>query len=243
MQLSPIVTPQDWSTALQELLVQEKELVRARDALAARRRRMPRMAVERDYAFDGPDGRVGLLDLFEGRRQLVVYRFFFEPGVDGWPDGGCRGCSMIADQVGHLAHLHARDTTLAFVSRAPQADVERLKERMGWQAIPWYSLTDGFDADFGVDQWHGTNVFFRDGDEVSRTYFVDKRGDEALGTHWSFLDLTPLGRQEQWEDSPPGHPQSQAYVWWNRHDEYAEATDFVHALSEATASQRGSRST
>ena len=161
MNMPPIVSPQEWDAAREELLVKEKELTRARDALAAQRRRMPRMAVEKDYRFEGPDGPASLLDLFEGRRQLIVYRFFFEPDVDGWPEGGCRGCSMVADQVAHLAHLNARDTTLAFVSRAPQEDIERLKARMGWD-IPWYTLTDDFDADFGVDEWHGTNAFFRD---------------------------------------------------------------------------------
>ena len=107
----------------------------------------------------------------------------------------------------HLAHLNARDTTLAYVSRAPQADIARLKARMGWE-MPWYTITDSFDADFGVDEWHGHNVFFRDGDRVFRTYFINSRGDEAMGTIWSYLDMTPLGRQEVWEDSPEGYPQS-----------------------------------
>ena len=133
----------------------------------------------------------------------MIYRFFFEEGVGTWPDGGCVGCSMMADQVAHLAHLHARDTTLAYVSRAPQADITRLKARMGWE-MPWYTITDGFDADHGVDEWHGTNAFFREGDQVFRTYFVNNRGDEALGSTWSYLDLTALGRQEEWEDSPEG---------------------------------------
>ena len=132
MNTPPIVSPQEWEAAREELLVKEKELTRARDALAAERRRMPRMAVEKDYAFEGPDGPASLLDLFDGRRQLIVYRFFFEPGVAGWPERGCPGCSFVADQVAHLAHLNARDTTLAFVSRAPQADIERWKARMGW---------------------------------------------------------------------------------------------------------------
>jgi predicted dithiol-disulfide oxidoreductase (DUF899 family) len=244
MDTPPIVSPQDWEAAREELLVKEKELTRARDALAAERRRMPRMAVEKEYAFEGPDGRVSLLDLFEGRRQLIVYRAFFEPGVHGWPEGACPGCSMIADQVVHLAHLNARDTTLVFVSRAPQADIERLKARMGWENIPWFTLTDEFDADFDVAEWHGTNAFYRDDDDrIFRTYFVDKRGDEAMGSTWAYLDITALGRQEIWEDSPEGYPQTQAYVWWNRHDEYEDGIEFEHALSDATASQRGSRST
>jgi predicted dithiol-disulfide oxidoreductase (DUF899 family) len=219
MKMQPIVSPQEWEAAREQLLAKEKEVTRARDALAAQRRRMPRLAVEKDYTFDGPDGTASLRDLFGGRRQLVVYRFFFEPGVDGWPGKGCPGCSLVADQVAHLAHLNARDTTLAFVSRAPQADIERLKDRMGWE-IPWYTLTDDFDADHGVDEWHGTNAFLRDDDGIFRTYFVNSRGDEAMGSTWSYLDITALGRQEEWEDSPEGYPQTPPYKWWHRHDEY-----------------------
>ncbi len=222
MDLGPIVSPGEWAAAREELLVKEKALTRARDALAAERRRMPRMAVEKDYRFDGPGGEVGLPDLFEGRRQLIVYRFFYEPGVHGWPESGCRGCSFVADQVAHLAHLNARDTTLAFVSRAPQPDIARWRARMGWD-IPWYSLTDDFDADFGVAEWHGTNAFVRDAGRVFRTYFIDRRGDEAMGSTWSYLDITALGRQEEWEDSPEGYPQGPPYRWWSLHDEYGEA--------------------
>lgn len=243
MNMTPIVSPQEWQSAREELLVREKELTQARDALAAERRRMPRMAVEKEYAFDGPDGTVTLHDLFEGRKQLIVYRFFFEPGVNGWPEGGCPGCSMVGDQVAHPAHLNARDTTLVFVSRAPQEDITRLQERMGLQDIPWYTLTDDFDADFEVDEWHGTNAFFRENDQITRTYFVDKRGDEVMGGTWAYLDITALGRQEIWEDSPEGYPQTKAYGWWNRHDEYEDGAVFEHGLSEATASQRGARST
>lgn len=224
MNTPPIVSQQEWDSAREELLVKEKKLTRARDALAAERRRMPRMAVEKEYAFESPDGPVSLLDLFAGRRQLVVYRFFFEPGVGGWPEHGCRGCSFGADQVGHLAHLNARDTMLAYVSRAPQADIERYRARMGWQ-VPWYTITDDFDADFGVDEWHGTNAFIRDEeDRIFRTYFIDSRGDEAMGSTWSYLDITALGRQEAWEDSPEGYPQTDPYGWWNLHDEYDAAT-------------------
>jgi predicted dithiol-disulfide oxidoreductase (DUF899 family) len=219
MDTPAIVTLPQWEAARQELLVREKDLTRARDAMAAARRRMPWLAVTKEYAFDGPAGRVSLAGLFEGRRQLIVYRAFFEPGVNGWPDHACPGCSLVADQVAHLAHLNARDTTLAFASRAPQADIARVKARMGWQ-MPWYSMTDGFDADFGVDEWHGTNAFIRDGDAVFRTYVTSDRGDEALGSTWSYLDLTALGRQEDWEDSPAGYPQTPPYAWWNWHDEY-----------------------
>src|ERR1700739_2272529 len=140
MNTPPIVSQQEWEAARQQLLVKEKELTRARDALAAARRRMPWVAVDKTYAFDGAKGKASLLDLFEGRRQLIVYRAFFEPGVYGWPDHACRGCSFVADQVAHLAHLNARDTTLAFASRAPQPDIERLNKRMEW-AIPCYKIT------------------------------------------------------------------------------------------------------
>src|SRR5690242_3543436 len=163
MQTPAIVTPDEWEAARQRLLVDEKELTRARDAMAAKRRRMPWMAVERSYAFEGPEGTVSLSDLFDGRPQLVLYRAFLEPGVHGWPDHACVGCSMVADQVAHVAHLNARDTTLAFASRAPQADIQRVKSRMGWH-MPWYTMKNDFDVDFGVDEWHGTNAFIRDGD-------------------------------------------------------------------------------
>jgi predicted dithiol-disulfide oxidoreductase (DUF899 family) len=221
MEMPPIVSPQEWKSAREKLLVKEKELTHAHDALAAERRRMPRMAVEKAHEFDGPEGHVSLLDLFEGRRQLIVYRFFFEPGVDGWPDGGCTGCSRLADQMTHPAHLNARDTTLALVSRAPQPEIQRYRARMGWEALPWYTITDAFDHDFGVGQWHATLVFFRDDEErVFLTYLLDGRGDEAVGGVYSYLDITPLGRQEEWEDSPQGYPQGTTHEWVRRHDEY-----------------------
>ncbi|MGH9127004.1 MAG: DUF899 family protein [Acidimicrobiales bacterium] len=169
MNTPPIVSPKEWETARQQLLVKEKELTRARDALAAARRRMPWLRVEKDYRFDGPAGTQTLLGLFEGRRQLIVYRAFFEA-------------------------------------------------RMGWQ-MPWYTMTDDFDKDFGVDEWHGTNAFVRDGDQVFRTYFINNRGDEAMGSTWIYLDITALGRQEQWEESPEGYPQTPPYEWWFWHDE------------------------
>jgi predicted dithiol-disulfide oxidoreductase (DUF899 family) len=227
MKTAPIVSEQEWEQAREALLVKEKEVTRAQDALAAERRRMPWVAVDKEYVFDGPDGKVSLLDLFSGRRQLVLYRAFFEPGVHGWPEHACPGCSLMADQVAHVSHLNARDTTLVFASRGPQPEIERLKARMGWD-IPWYTITDGFDADFGVDEWHGTNAFIRSsgerGEKVYRTYFLNNRGDEKMGGTWSYLDITALGRQEDWEDSPEGRPQSAPYEWWNWHDEYPDAT-------------------
>ena len=119
-----VVSAKEWEAARQKLLVKEKELTRARDALAAQRRRMPWQAVEREYAFIGPDGSASLVDLFDGRQQLIVYRAFYEPGVGGWPEHACIGCSMVADQVAHVAHLNERDTTLVFVSRAPQEEIQ-----------------------------------------------------------------------------------------------------------------------
>jgi predicted dithiol-disulfide oxidoreductase (DUF899 family) len=219
MKTPPIVSAQQWKAAHQELLVKEKEFTRRRDALAASRRRMPWTQVEHRYEFESPEGTVSLVDLFAGRRQLIVYRAFVEPGVHGWPEHGCVGCSLMADNVGNLAHLNARDTTLVYASRAPQEDLARVKTRMGWN-IPWYTITDEFDVDFGVHEWHGTNAFIRDGDRVFRTYFINDRGDEAFVNTWSFLDMTALGRQETWEDSPADYPQSAPYEWWDWHDEY-----------------------
>jgi predicted dithiol-disulfide oxidoreductase (DUF899 family) len=217
----PIVSAQEWAAAHRQLRAKEKEVMRAHDALAAQRRRMPWLLVDKDYEFEGPDGTVSLRGLFQGRRQLLVYRAFVGPDIDGWPDRGCRGCSMIADHIGNLAHLNARDTTLVFASRAGQPDIARVKARMGWR-MRWYTITDDFDRDFGVDEWHGTNAFIRDGERVFRTYFINSRGDEALGTTWSYLDMTALGRQEDWEDSPAGYPQTPAYAWWNWHDAYGD---------------------
>ncbi len=220
MDKPPTVSAEEWEAARQQLLTKEKELTRTRDALAAARRRMPWMAVNKKYKFVGPKGKLSLLDLFDGRRQLIIYRAFFEPGVHGWPKHGCIGCSFVADQVAHPAHLNARETTLVFASRAPQKDIKRLKKQMGWELIPWYTLTDDFDKDFGVDQWHGTNAFIRDGDNVFRTYFINSRGDEQMGSTWNYLDITALGRQEEWEDSPEGYPQTKPYGWWKLHDKY-----------------------
>jgi predicted dithiol-disulfide oxidoreductase (DUF899 family) len=215
------VSAEEWKAAREELLVKEKQLTRARDALAAERRRMPWLEVRKDYEFEGPNGKMSLPDLFDGRRQLIVYRFFFDPDVSGYPEKGCPGCSMLADHVAHPAHLNAKDTTLAFVSRAPQEHIARLKSRMGWEPIPWFTLTDDFDADHDVGEWHGTNAFYRDDEgRIYRTYFIDARGDEQMGSLWNYLDITALGRQENWEDSPEGYPQTPPYQGWARHDEY-----------------------
>jgi predicted dithiol-disulfide oxidoreductase (DUF899 family) len=145
---------------------------------------------------------------------------------------GCSGCSMVADQIPHLAHLHARDTSFVLVSRAPLATIEPFRRRMGW-TLPWYSSFDSdFNVDFGVSpetprvgeyqdgEIFGLSVFLRDGDRVYRTYFTNGRGVEHLGTVWTLLDVTPFGRQEDWEDTPEGRPQTSRYEWWRHHDRY-----------------------
>ena len=216
MKTPPVVSLEEWQAAREQLLVKEKEATRQRDALAAERRRLPRVRVEKDYAFEGPVGTLGLPELFGGRRQLIVYHHMLKP-ADPAP---CEGCSMFVDNIGHLAHLHARDTSLALVSRAPVDEIEAFRKRMGW-TIPWYSVAGTtFNEDHGVAAGFGLNVFLRDGDEVFRTYFLNGRGAEALGSNWTFLDLTPLGRQETWEDSPEGYPQTPPYEWWRLHDQY-----------------------
>lgn len=218
--LPPIVSAREWQEQLQALTTKEEALTGARQELAAARRRMPMTLVDKEYRFVGPDGEVGLADLFAGRRQLIVYRFFFEPGVENWPDGACAGCSMFADSVTHPAHLAARDASLAFVSPAPQARIEAYRQRMGW-AVPWCTLVgDDFSRDFGVEEWFGINVFLRNGEDVYRTYFLNGPAVEAIGPSWSLLELTPFGRQETTEASPPGWPQGAPFEWYRLHDEY-----------------------
>ena len=228
MKLPPVVSEQEWRAASDALRAKEKQATRARDALAAERRRLPRVRIEGDYTFAGPNGSVRLLDLFEGRRQLLLYHFMFGPNQEA----GCDGCSMFVDQVGHLAHLHARDTSFALVSRAPIARIEAYRKRMGW-SIPWFSSSaSNFNHDLGVGprsprpeeyqdgESFGLSVLLSDGGAVYRTYFTSGRGVEALGSVWTLLDLTPLGRQEDWENSAEGYPKSPPYKWWRRHDEY-----------------------
>jgi predicted dithiol-disulfide oxidoreductase (DUF899 family) len=214
----PVVTSAEWHKAREEMLVREKEATRAQDALAAARRRMPMEALGKDYVLDGADGPVRLVDVFEGRRQLIAYKFMWTD-----PESPCEGCSMFVDQFGHTAHLHARDVTRVVISSGPLAETLPYRERMGW-TVPFYSAADSelFD-DLGHDSSFALDVFLRDGDDVYRTYMIDGRGTEKLGSVWSFLDLTPFGRQEAWEDSPPGTPQGDPYVWWRRHDEYETA--------------------
>jgi predicted dithiol-disulfide oxidoreductase (DUF899 family) len=230
MNLSPIVSREEWERARAKLLDKEKAATKARDALAAERRRLPRERIEKSYEFVGPNGKVSLGDLFEGRRQLLLYHFMFGPSHEA----GCDGCSMVLDQICPLPHLHARETSFAAVSRAPIGKLEAYRRRMGWE-LPWVSSfgTD-FSHDFGLgpkqpqpDQYQdgedfGLSAFIRDGGKIFRTYFTNRRGVETLGPVWTLLDLTPLGRQETWEDSPEGYPQTEPYQWWRRHDEYGE---------------------
>jgi predicted dithiol-disulfide oxidoreductase (DUF899 family) len=225
-----VVDEHEWRAAYQTLLAKEKALTRARDEVAAERRRLPMVRVTKNYSFEGTDGPVTLLDLFDGRPQLLLYHFMFAPGVHGWPMAGCPGCSMFIDNIGQFTrvHLKARDASFAVVSRAPLPTLEAYKRRMEW-VMRWVSSAgNSFNEDFGVTtetgEQHGLSVFFRRGDEVFRTYFSTARGLETVGGVWSFLDLTPFGRQEEWEDSPPGRPQSPPYQWWHRHDEYAASS-------------------
>lgn len=216
MMMHDVVSKEDWRAASKAFRAKEKALTRAQDALAAERRRLPWLLVDGDYRFEGPQGECALADLFEGRRQLIVYHHMLKPG-DTDP---CAGCSMFADTAGRVDHINQRDTTVVLVSAAPFAEIRTFQERMAW-TLPWYACAPEFNGDFDVSGGFGLNVFLRDGDCIYRTYFTTGRGVEMLGTTWAFLDLTPFGRQESWEESPPGTPQSDPYVWWRLRDEYA----------------------
>tara|TARA_R110002049_G_scaffold4601_5_gene32203 strand:- start:287561 stop:288694 length:1134 start_codon:yes stop_codon:yes gene_type:complete len=224
----PVASRQDWQAAIDRLRVKEKAATRARDALAAQRRRLPMVKIDKEYEFDGPAGRVTLLDMFAGCRQLAIYHFMFAENVGGWPTAGCPGCSLLVDNIGHPAHFNARDLSLALVSRGPLENLEAYKKRMGW-TLPWYSSAGTtFNEDFGVTtadgEMHGLSMFLREGDDIYQTYFTGGRGVEVLLSNFTLLDMAPLGRQEAWEDSPEGWPQSDPYVWWRRHDEYNDAS-------------------
>lgn len=213
--LPPIVSHEQWVKAHESLLAKEKAHTRASDALAAERRRQPMVEISKKYVFTGENGERDLLALFAGRRQLIVYHHMLKPA----DESPCSGCCMFTDMIGHLAHLNARDTTLVLVARAPIDEIISLKKRMGWE-IPWYSTSDSFNADFNINDMHGLSVFLQDSGKIYRTYFTTGRGVEHLGSVWTFLDLTPLGRQEKWEDSPADWPQTEPYEWWKLHDEY-----------------------
>lgn len=215
--LPEVVSRDEWVAAREKLLKKEKEITRLCDELNAERRRLPMVPVEDDYTFTGPDGEVSLIDLFHGRRQLIVYSAMLEPGAEP-----CVGCSMVMDNIGHnLAHVNARDTTFVFAAPAPQAEITALQQRMSWSA-PWYTDHGRCFADtFGAGKGFAVNVFIRDNeDNIYRTYFTTGRGGELFDTNFRLLDLTPYGRQEFWEDSPEGWPQTPPYQWWRLHDEY-----------------------
>jgi predicted dithiol-disulfide oxidoreductase (DUF899 family) len=214
-----VVSPQEWQAARGALLAREKELTHALDALAAERRWLPMVALDTGrYEFTAPDGSPATLtDLFDGRRQLLVYHFMLEPGQD-WV---CGGCSTLTDNFDNQAqpHLGARSTRLILMARAPQSEIEVLRQRMGWQ-LPWYSsFGTTFNDDMGLTSF-GLSVLLRDGDEVFRTYFTTARGVDRLRVDFNLLDLTPYGRQEEWEDSPAGWPQDPTMSWLRPHDEY-----------------------
>jgi predicted dithiol-disulfide oxidoreductase (DUF899 family) len=218
-----IVSAAQWQKAHDAQKAKEKAATRARDAMAAKRRRLPMVRIEKKYEFAGPKGKMSLLDLFEGRRQLIMYHFMFAPSVGGWPDAGCVGCSFVTDQFGNMAHLHARDTSFCLVSRAPLKNIQKYKKRMGW-SYPWVSSEKSdFNTDMGLktDNYYGLSVFIHDDKKhIYRSYFTDGRGTEGL-TNMTLLDLTPLGRQEDWEDSPNGGLRSKKF-WWRRHDDYGK---------------------
>ncbi|WP_410586130.1 DUF899 domain-containing protein [Amycolatopsis sp. lyj-23] len=220
VKLPDIVSRDEWLSARKELLTEEKELTLRQDALSARRRALPMVKVAEDYVFEGPGGKVRLLDLFEGRRQLIVYHFMFGPD----DTEGHNSCALLVDNISHEEHLHALDTTIALVSRAPIASLSAFRERMGW-TVPWYSSSgSAFNYDYHVTtdesvapveynykdkatliakntpwyvegEWQGLSVFVRDGDEVYHSYSTYERGIDSLVTTYRYLDLTPLGRQ------------------------------------------------
>jgi predicted dithiol-disulfide oxidoreductase (DUF899 family) len=219
----PIVDRATWNDARGVLLQQEKALTRMKDAISAARRRMPMVEVRADYAFDGPEGRVTLLDLFGGHPQLIVQHFMFAPD---WNEG-CDGCSMMAEHIGPLSHLHARRTAFALTSRAAVDRLYAFRDRMGWR-LPWYSTVgDGFNTDFGAtvdgEERQAISVFLRRGDRVFHTWSTHARGEEPFMMVFDLLDLTPFGRQEDWENSPAGVPQEPAFSWMRLSDGYGAA--------------------
>lgn len=241
--LPRVVSREEWTAARRALLAREKEATRARDALNAERRLLPMVEVEKEYLFQGPEGETTLAGLFGGRRQLIVYHFMFDPA---W-DEGCTGCSLLADHVGPLAHLHARDTALVFVSRAPLERIRPFQARMGW-SVPWYSsFGSGFNYDFHATtdeevapveynyqdraalerrgatynlrgEQHGVSVFLRDGDRVFHTYSSYARGLDPMLASYLWLDLTPFGRGEGWGGMPDLDGKGRG--WLRHHDRY-----------------------
>jgi predicted dithiol-disulfide oxidoreductase (DUF899 family) len=240
--LPKVVTREQWLKERKDLLKKEKELTAHRDKLNTERRRLPMVKIEKDYDFEGSNGKVKFVDIFEGRQQLIIYHFMFDPN---W-DEGCPSCSLVAGNIGHLSHLHARDTNLVMVSRAPLTKIEAYRKRMDWK-IPWYSsFGSDFNYDFHVtidpeqgsaeynyqnvrdlgnswDGWKGempgVSTFLHDNQNIFHTYSSYERGLDLLVTTFNYLDLTALGRQEEWEE-PKGRSDSKMMEWVRRHDQY-----------------------
>jgi predicted dithiol-disulfide oxidoreductase (DUF899 family) len=209
-----VVSAREWATARAELLVREKAALRDLDAVNAQRRRLPMVRFDKPYVFQSPSGPVRLLDLFDGRRQLITYHFMMFPG----DPHRCPGCSLAVDNMAHLAHLHARDVSLVITAPAPLAESEPYRQQMGW-TVPWFSAQGSdFTEDCGAGTGFGVSVFLREGDEVYRTYFTTGRGGDLLVSTLRYLDLTPFGRQEEWEEDSPGTDPPSS--WWRRHDAY-----------------------
>ena len=207
----PIATRDEWLAARKTLLAHEKEVTKHYDRVSAERRRLPMVKLEKTYTFDGPEGKRSLLDLFDGHHQLIVYHFMFDPA---W-ENGCDGCTGFVNELADLSMLPARDTQFVLISRAPLAKLHAYKARKGWDR-PWYS---SFGSDFNYDfqvttdtgETHGLSVFFRIDDDIFHTYSTYNRGTESLTDSYRLLDVTPYGRQEDWEDSPAGWPQHPTY--------------------------------
>ena len=226
-----VVSRAEWLEARKKLLLEEKSYTRQGDALAAERRNLPWVRVERDYVFEAPGGNQSLADMFEGRNQLIVQHFMFGPG---WKEG-CPSCSFMADHVGGaLVHLAHRDATFVAISRAPLSQIQPFKKRMGW-GFKWVSSAgNDFNFDYGVsftkdemargkmnynykmesfpsEEAPGVSVFYQKAGDVFHTYSTYNRGTESLTDSYRLLDVTPYGRQEDWEDSPAGWPQHPTY--------------------------------
>jgi predicted dithiol-disulfide oxidoreductase (DUF899 family) len=242
LEFPDIVSREEWLKQRKELLKEEKEFSKQLEKINAKRRQLPMVEIKKEYIFDGIDGKESLLGLFKGRKQLIVQHFMFDPE---W-DEGCSGCSFQSDNIGNLAHLHARDVTLVLVSRAPLEKLGKFKKRMGWE-FPWYSSYENdFNYDFHVtidasrgsdvynyedvstmgEKWKnwrgeqpGNSVFIRKGDRIFHTYSAYERGCELLIGTLNYLDLTPFGRQEDWE-KPDGRGNDKPGGWWQLHDEY-----------------------
>lgn len=224
----PIASREEWLELRAQLLAQEKELTRHKDRVNAARRRLPMVKVDKEYTFEGPEGTVTLLDLFQGKRQLIVHHFMFGPD---W-EAGCPGCTHHVSAIGDISSIEERDTRYVIVSRAPLEKLEAYKKLKGWNR-PWYSAGEGdFNFDFNVSfkdgqpeavynyaprgrdgegEGPGMSIFFRLGNDVYHSYSVYARGLEAITDAYDFLDLTPYGRQEDFEDSPEGWPQRPTY--------------------------------